>query len=113
MGVIERATGEWAIPVVMVPMPDGSVRFCVDYRKLTLMTVKDACPISGMDECVNSLGDARVFSTLDCFAGYWQTPVAEEDGHPAAFTGPSGACHVCASPLGFAMPPPRFKWLWI
>jgi len=69
MGVIEPSTGEWDSPVVMVPKPDGSVRFCIDDRKLNLMTVKDAYPIPRMDECIDSLGDSRVFSTLDCNAG--------------------------------------------
>ena len=70
MGVIEPSTGEWASPVVMVPKPDGSVRFCIYYRKLSLMTVKDAYPTPRTDECIDSLGDARTFSTLDCNAGY-------------------------------------------
>jgi len=65
MGDIEPSTGEWASPVVMVPKPDGSVRFCIDYRQLNLMTIKDAYPIPRMDECIDSLGDARVFSTRD------------------------------------------------
>jgi len=50
------------------------------------MTVKDAYPIPRMDECIDSPGDARAFSTLDCNAGYWQIPVAEEDKHLTAFT---------------------------
>ena len=70
MGVIEPSTGKWASPVVMVPKLDGSVRFCIDYRKLSLMTVKDAYPTPRTDECIDSLGDARTFSTLDCNAGY-------------------------------------------
>ena len=91
MGVIEPSTVEWASPVVMVPKPDGSVRFCIDYRKLNLMAVKDAYPIPRMDECIDSLGDARVFSTLDCNESYWQIPVAEEDKHHTAFACHSGA----------------------
>ena len=63
MGVIEPSTGEWASPVVTVPKPDGSVRFCIDYRKLNLMTVMDAYPLPRMDECMDSPGDARVIST--------------------------------------------------
>jgi len=91
IGVIEPSTEEWAIPVVIVPEPDGSVRFCADYRKLKFMTVEDAYPIPGMDECIDSIEDARVFSTLDCSAGYWQIPAAEEDKHLKAFT-----CHLGA-----------------
>ena len=86
MWVVEPSTGEWASPVVLVPKPDGLVRFCIEYRKLNLMTVKDAYPIPRMDECIDSIGDARVFSTVDCNAGYWQIPVAEEDKHLTAFT---------------------------
>jgi len=91
MGVIEPSTGESGSPVVMVPKPDGSVHFFIYYRKLNLMAVRDAYPIPTMDECIYSLEDARVFSTLDCNACYWQIPVAEEDTHLTAFTCHSGA----------------------
>jgi len=91
MGVIEPSTGEWASHVVMVPKPDGSVRFCIDYGKLNMMTVKDAYPIPRMYECIDSLGDSRVFSTLVCNAGYWPIPVAEEGKHLTEFTCHSGA----------------------
>jgi len=63
MEVIEPASGEWASSVVVVPKPDGSERFCIDYRKLNLMTIKDSYRIPRMYECIDSLGDARVFST--------------------------------------------------
>jgi len=100
MGVIEPSTGEWASPGVMVPKPDGSVGFCIDYRKLNLMKVKDAYPIPRMYECIDSIEDARAFSTLDCNAGYWQIPVAEEDKDLTAFTCHSGAWQCVRLPFG-------------
>jgi len=113
MGVIEPSTGEWASPFVMVPKPDGSVCFCIEYRKLNLMTVKDAYPIPSMDECIDSLGDARVFSTLDCNAGYWQIPVAEEDKHITAFTCHSGAWQCVRLPFVLCNAPATFQGAWI
>jgi len=93
----------------MVPMPDGSVLFRIDYRKLNVMTIKDAYPILRMDECIESLGDARVFSTLDCNAGYWQIPVAEEDKHLTAFTCHSGAWQCVRFPFGLCNAPATFQ----
>ncbi|MBR7801839.1 hypothetical protein KDM90_17660, partial [Undibacterium sp. FT137W] len=66
MDVIEPSDGEWAFPVVVVPKPGGHFRFCVDYRRLNEMTVKDVYPIPRMDDCIDFLGDATLFSTLDC-----------------------------------------------
>jgi len=55
------------------------------------MTIKDAYPIPRMDECIDSLGNTRVFSTLDRNSEFWQIPVAEEDKHLTAFPCHSGA----------------------
>jgi hypothetical protein len=63
--VIEPATSEWANPIVLVAKPDGSTRFCVVYRKLNAITVRDSYPLPRMDECIDSLGDAKIFTTLD------------------------------------------------
>jgi hypothetical protein len=65
-GVIEPATSEWESPVVLVPKPEGSVRFWIDYRKLNEITVRDTYQLLRMDECIESMGEAVVFSTLDC-----------------------------------------------
>jgi hypothetical protein len=59
----------------MVPKPNGSRRFCVDYRKLNAITVPETYPLPRMDECLDSLGEAVIFTTLECNSGYWQIPL--------------------------------------
>ena len=75
--VIEASSSEWAAPIVFAPKKDGSLRFCIDYRKLNEVTLLDSYPIPRMDECIDSLGDAQYFSTLDANWGYWQIDIGE------------------------------------
>jgi hypothetical protein len=77
--VLEPTTCEWASPIVLVPEPGGSLRFCIDYRRLNAITDPDTYPLPRMDECIDSLEDAVVFTTLDCNSGYWQIPVHPDD----------------------------------
>ena len=65
-GVTEPASTEWASPVVLVPKKDGSLRFCVDYRRLNAKNAADSYPLPRMNDFIDSLGDAAVLATLDC-----------------------------------------------
>jgi Reverse transcriptase (RNA-dependent DNA polymerase) len=87
--IIEPATSEWSSPVVLVPKRDSGMRFCVDYRKLNNLKERDVYPLPRLDECIDSLGDAVVFSTLDANSGYWKVSVLPEDCDKTTFT-----CHV-------------------
>ena len=108
-GVIEPATSEWASPVVLVPKKDGSLRFCIDYRRLNAKTVADAYPLPRMDDCLDSLGDAGVFSTFDCNSGYWQIPVASEDRDKTTFITHMGTFRHVRMPFGLRNAPARFQ----
>ena len=108
-GVIEPAQSEWASPIVLVPKPDGSLRFCVDYRRLNAVTVKDTYPLPRMDECIDSLGDANIFTTLDCNSGYWQIPIAPEDRDKTAFVCHSGLFRYLRMPFGLTNAPATFQ----
>jgi hypothetical protein len=72
INVIEPAAGPWSSPIVLIPKPDVSVRFCVDYRKLNAVAENDSYALPRADDCLDSLGDAKFFTTLDANCGYWQ-----------------------------------------
>ena len=109
LGVIEPSTSEWAAPVVFASKKDGSLRFCVDYRRLNAVTVRDSYPIPRMDECIDSLGGAQVFSTLDCNSGYWQVDIPVTDREKTAFVTHHGLFQYTRMPFGLRNAPATFQ----
>ena len=102
LGVIEPSSAEWAFPVVLVPKPDGTMRFCVDYGQLNEVTVRDVYPLPRMDACIDFLGDATVFSTLDCNSGFWRIPVSDEYRDRTTFVCHEGAYRYIRLPFGLS-----------
>ena len=89
-GIIEPSVSAYAAGVVLVPKKNGETRFCVDYRGLNKITKEDNYPLPlTRSEIFDTLGEAKIFSCLDCQQGYWQVKVAEEDRHKTAFR-----CHL-------------------
>jgi hypothetical protein len=90
LDVIEPSSSEWAAPIVLIPKYDGTLRFCIDFRKLNELTVRDSYPLPRMSDCLDSLGDAKIFSTLDANSGYWHLEMAEADREKTTFTSHRG-----------------------
>ncbi len=111
MGVIEESRSDWASPIVLVPKTDGSVRFCVDYRKVNAVSKFDAYPMPRVDELLDRLGTARFYSTLDLTKGYWQIPLSPLSKEKSAFTTPFGLHQFITLPFGLFGAPATFQRL--
>ena len=110
-GVIEPTSSPWASPTVLVQKKDGTVRFCVDYRRLNELTVKDAFPLPRIDETLDSLGGAKWFTTLDLLSGYWQVGLTDDAKRKSAFCTHSGNFQWRVMPFGLCNAPATFERL--
>ena len=109
MGIIRPSISPWASPVVIVPKPDGTIRFCVDYRKLNKVTKMDAYPIPSMDRMVDKVAAAKYITTLDLTKGYWQIPLEESTIEKSAFITAKGLYEFLVMPFGMKTAPATFQ----
>ena len=111
-GVIRPSNSPWCNAVVLVRKKDGSLRFCIDFRKLNSLTVKDSHPLPRICEMLESLAGAAHYSTFDMNSGFWQVPMSPESKQYTAFTLGSMGLYACESmPFGLCNAPPTFQRL--
>ena len=69
-GVIQESVSEWASSPVLIRKRDGTVRWCIDYRGLNNVTVKDVFPLPLVDDCLDTIAGNVWFSKLDANSAY-------------------------------------------
>lgn len=75
LGVIEPSNSEWCSPLVLLTKKNGSLRPCIDFRKLNASSEFDAYPMPRIDDLLKHIGSAKYITTLDLCKGYWQVPL--------------------------------------
>lgn len=112
LGVIEPSDSPWASPVVLVRKKDGSLRYCLDYRRLNNVTTKDSYPLPNMQACLESLEGSQFFSTMDLCSGYWQVRMDAESQDKTSFYGAGGGLwRFKVMPFGLCNAPATFERL--
>lgn len=110
-GVIRESESPFASPIVVVRKKNGSVRLCIDYRKLNLQTIKDAYPLPKLEDTFSALSGSKWFSVLDLKSGYYQIEMEESDKPKTAFVCPLGFFEFNRMPQGVTNAPSTFQRL--
>ena len=111
-GVVRPSNSPWCNAVVLVRKKDESLHFCIDFRRLNALTVKDSHLLPHICETLESLAGAGHYLTFDLNSGFWQVPMDEESKQYSAFTLSSMGLYECESiPFGLCNAPPTFQRL--
>jgi hypothetical protein len=107
-GLIRPSALPWGSPVLFVNKRDGTIRLCVDYPKLNEVTIKNKYPLPKIEDLLDQLNGAKVFSKIDLCTRYHQLKVRESDIPKTAFTTHYGLFEYTVMSFGLTNAPAYF-----
>ena len=110
-GIIVPSSSAWAAPVLLLDKPDGTIRFCLDFRRLNHVTKSDAYPMPRLDNLIEKIGSCKYISSLDLTKGYYQIPMHPKDREKTAFRSPIGLYEFTVMAFGLKNAPATFQRL--
>lgn len=105
---IVPSNSDWCSPVVLIKKPDDSFRFCIDYRKLDSVTIKDKYPLPKIAVILDNLQGSKIFNSIELKSGYWQLPMEPKDRKNTAFIANGALYEFTCLPFGVVNCPSSF-----
>jgi len=109
--IIEKSHSSFASPTCLVRKPDGSMRFCVDYRVINNFMTGYAFPLPNTQTLIARTRKKRWFSKVDFKSGFFQLPLDVASRWITAFTTPFGLFQFTRVPMGLKPSPQWFQHL--
>ena len=88
--IIRPSHSPWSSPILLLPKPDGGIRFCVDFRKWNRVTIQDKFPMPRIDDIFDRLQGSEYFSVIDLCSAFWLLQINTNDIEKTAFSTPDG-----------------------